>query len=351
MIKKLKDFKLEGKRVLVRCDFNVPIDAEGNIRDDFRIIQTLPTIKYLLKEKAKIILMSHLGDPDGPNELLKLDKVQGILAKNLDVPVTKANDCTSYQVEQYAFGLNPGDVFLLENLRFHPEEKNNDLAFAKKLASLAQIYINDAFSVCHRAHASVVSVPLLVKEKGVGLLLEKEIRTLEKASQRPKRPLLAVVGGAKVKTKATLIQKFLETADSVIVSGLIKREMDEMKMPYSDKLLSPVDNIEVDGKIPDIGPKSIELFIRKIKKAGTIIWNGPFGLIEDPQYEKGTAEIAKAIAKSRAFSVIGGGETLEFVSRLGLTRKFNHVSTGGGAMLSFLSGEKLIGLQPLICQR
>ena len=351
MIKKLEDFKVENKRVLVRCDFNVPLDEQGNILDNFRIIQTLPTINYLIKNKAKIILMSHLGDPNGEVvPTLKLDKVQEELAKHLAVPVTKAPDCIGYEVESYSYGLNPGEILLLENLRFHQGEKTNDPEFAHELFKLGDIYINDAFGVCHRAHASVVGLPMLMANKGVGLLLEKEIRTLEKIMQKPKRPMLAIVGGKKVETKANLIQNILNFSDSVIVSGLIKQEIDKtgMKFNHHDKLVGPIDAIEVEGKQPDIGPKSVELFKKSIRKAKTIFWNGPFGMIEKEEYAKGTTEIAKAIAKSWSFSVVGGGETVEFLAKIGLTSKFDHVSTGGGAMLSFLSGEQLVGLQPLI---
>jgi len=351
MIKKLRDFKVENKRVLVRCDFNVPQDEQGNILDNFRIIQTLPTINYLLANKAKIILMSHLGDPGGqavPN--LKLDKVQEELAKHLNVPVTKSPDCIGYEVESYSYGLKPGEILLLENLRFHPGETANDSLFARELSKLGDIYINDAFGVCHREHASVVALPQLMTERGVGLLLEKEIRTLEKIMQKPKRPMLAIVGGKKVETKANLIQNILKFSDKVIVSGLIKEEIDRtgMKFDHQEKLIGPVDAVEFEGKQPDIGPKSVELFKKEIRRAKTIFWNGPFGMIEKEEYAKGTLEIAKAIAKSWSFSVTGGGETVEFLSKVGLSSKFDHVSTGGGAMLSFLSGEQLVALQPLI---
>ncbi len=350
MIKTVKDFNFQHKRVLVRCDFNVPIDEQGNVLDDFRIRATIPTIEYLLKQEAKVILMSHLGDPKGaitPN--LTMDKVQEKLAKYLSVPVTKATDCIGLDIEKYSYGLDPKQVLLLENLRFHNEEVNNDATFGKSLSRIGDIYLNDAFGVCHRSHASVVGVPQYI-DSGIGLLLEKEIRTLEKIMQKPARPMLAIVGGAKVGTKAGLISNILKFADKVIISGLIKQEIDKtgLKFDYQEKIIAPIDAVEVDGKQPDIGPKSIELFKKEIKKAKTIFWNGPFGLVENPDYTNGTLEIAKAISQSWSFSVIGGGETVEFITKMGLMSKFDHVSTGGGAMLSFLSGEVLAGLQPLI---
>ncbi len=350
MIKTLKDFKFLNKRVLVRCDFNVPLDEQGNILDDFRIRQTIPTIEYLLKMGAKVILISHLGEPEGKVvPTLTMDKVQEKLAGYLSVPVTKAPDCIGFDIEKYCYGLTSKEVFLLENLRFHIGETENDPEFAKALSKLADIYINDAFGVCHRSHASVVSVPLLL-DSGIGLLLEKEIRTLEKIMQKPKRPMLAIIGGAKVGTKSKLITNILKIADKVIISGLIKQEIDNtgMKFDYQEKLIAPIDAIEVDGKQPDIGPKSIKLFKKSIRRAKTILWNGPFGFIEKKEYVKGTLEIAKAVAKSWGFCVVGGGETVEFLNKVGLISKFDHVSTGGGAMLSFLSGETLVGLQPLI---
>jgi len=349
-MKTIRDFKLERKRVLVRCDFNVPLDEQGNILDDFRMRQTLPTINYLIKKKAKIILMSHLGEPKGVSvPTLTLDKVQERLVALLKRPVTKAPNCIGYEIEKYTFGLELGDIFLLENLRFHKEETENNPEFAKSLSRLGDIYINDAFGVCHRAHASIVGVPQYL-ESGIGLLLEKEIQNLDKLLKNPKRPMLALIGGKKVETKTKLINRILEIADFVLISGLIKKEIDEKGMifSYPEKLIVPVDAIEKEGNMPDIGPKTIKLFKKKIKKAKTIFWNGPFGMIEKEEFSKGTFELAKAIAKKWfCYSVVGGGETVEFISRLGLLEKFDHVSTGGGAMLQFLSGETLPGLEAI----
>lgn len=355
-MKTISDFKVEKKRVLVRCDFNVPLDDQGNILDDFKIRQTVPTIKYLLKKKAKIVLMSHLGEPDGKVvPILQMDKVQQRLieilelSEHIDVSVTKTPDCIGYQIGKYIFGLESNEILLLENLRFHIEETDNNPDFAKSLSSLADIYINDAFAVCHRSHASVVGVPQHLPS-GIGLLLQKELESLNKILKNPKRPLVVLIGGKKVETKSKVIDRILEVADFVLVSGLIKKEIEEKQMvfKYPEKIIGPVDGILSEGKELDIGPESIKLFKNKIKRAKTIFWNGPFGMTEREEFQKGTLAIAKAIAgKWFCFSVIGGGETVEFINKMGLIKKFDHVSTGGGAMLQFLSGEELPGLEVL----
>lgn len=356
MFKTLRDFKVKRKRVLVRCDFNVPLDEQGNILDDFRIKQTLPTIKYLLKKKAKIILMSHLGEPEGRVvPILTMDKIQERLieilelTEHIDVSVTKTPDCIGYDIEKYTFGLEPNEILLLENLRFHKEETENNPEFAKSLSRLGDFYINDAFGVCHRPHASVVGVPQYL-DSGVGLLLEKEIQNLEKLLKKAERPMVAIIGGKKVETKSKVIERILEIADFVLINGLLKQEIAEkgMEFRYPEKIIGPVDEILSEGKALDIGPKTIKLFKQKIRKAKTIFWNGPLGMTEKEEFQKGTLEIAKAIAKKWfCFSVAGGGETIEFLTRTGLFKKFDHVSTGGGAMLSFISGEELPGLKAL----
>ncbi len=343
-MKLLKDFKFRGKRALVRCDFNVPVDEQGNILDDFRIQQSIPTIQYLKKQGAKIILMSHLGKPEGkvaPN--LTMDKVQEVLVKYLKAPVTKTPDCIGFEVEQYSFGLNQGEVLLLENLRFHQEEIDNDPEFAKFLSTYGDIYVNDAFGVCHRNHASVVGVPQHIPGC-VGLLVEKEITNLGRLIRNPKRPVVVLIGGEKVETKAPLIDNISRIADYVLVGGLIKKEMDENNMIFNhqEKIVCPVDAVEFDGGIPDIGPKTIEFYKSKIKNAKTILWNGPFGDINKEEYCKGTLEIAKAITnKWFCYTVAGGGETVEFIRKYKLLKKFDHISTGGGAMLSYLGGNDL----------
>src|SRR3989344_1756019 len=342
-VKSIEDFAVAGKTVLVRVDFNVPLDGSGNVLGDFRIQQSLPTLQYLLKHGAKIILISHLGDPKGvavPN--LTLDKVGKRLEELIQIPVKKASDCVGPEVKNQALGLKPGDILLLENVRFHNEEINNDLAFAKELSSLGEAYVNDAFSVCHRAHASVVGVPLYVPS-AMGLLLKKEIENLGAVLKNPEKPLVVVVGGKKVATKAGFINNMVKSADAVLVSGLIKKEMVEQALALGEAVLGPEGNLEA----LDIDEKAIKTFREKILTAKTVVWNGPFGKFEDERYKNGTLQIANAIIESGAFSVVGGGETVEFLNLEGMLSKFNHVSTGGGAMLSYLAGEELPGLRAL----
>jgi len=351
MLKSVRDFHVKGKRVLLRCDFNVPLDEQGNILDDFRIRKSLPTIKYLLKNNSKIIIMSHLGEPEGQVvDSLKMDKIQDALSGYLGKPVTKTPDAIGFDVEEYSFGLAPGEILLLENLRFHIEETNNDKEFARFLSRYGDIYINDAFGCCHRAHASIVGVPEFLPG-GIGLLVEEEIRNLNRLVKNPKKPMLAIIGGKKVETKSALIDKISEIADWVLVSGLIKKEIDEKQMKFShpEKIIGPVDAVQVGGQEPDIGPQTISLFNDKIKKARTIFWNGPLGQIEKDEFSKGTLAVAQAIAKKWfCFTAVGGGETTEFLDKVGLTEKFDYVSTGGGAMLAYLSGEELPGLTALM---
>ena len=344
-MKNIKDINVAEKRILVRCDFNVPLDGDGNISDDFRIRETLPTIKYLIENKAKIILMSHLGEPDGKVvPALKLDKVQEKLSELLSFDVKKAEDCIGSEVAELVNNLKPGEVLLLENLRFHKGETENDPEFAKELSKIADIYINEAFSVCHRAHASIVGVPKYLPGFP-GFLLEKEIFDLNKILENPEKPMLAIIGGKKVETKTKVINKISKVADFVIISGLIKKEAIEKKIEFDfpEKIVGPLDSL---GAL-DIDEESIELFKGKIKNARTVLWNGPFGKTEDKMHMKGTLEIAKAIIESKAYSVVGGGETIEFLTRQGLLSEFSHVCAGGGAMLSYLSGDKLPGLEAL----
>ncbi|MGB9743506.1 MAG: phosphoglycerate kinase [Minisyncoccales bacterium] len=345
MLKTLKNLNLKQKRVLVRCDFNVPLSAKGEILDDFRIQAVLPTIEYLIKQQAKIILMSHLGRPDGQVvENLRLTPIQDRLMEYLDLSIVKAPDCIGGEIEEWTKKMEPGEILLLENLRFHREEEAGDLNFARQLAQLGDVYINDAFAVSHRPHASVVGVARFLPT-AAGLLLEKEINILTKLKQKPNKPLVVIIGGAKAETKATLINQMSVKAEAVLVGGLINKEIKEkhIKIKYPERIIAPVD--EVAGK--DIGPATINLFEEKINSAKTIFWNGPLGWIEKEEFRQGTEEIAKAIIKSGAFSVVGGGETVEFISQIGLLKKFNHVSTGGGAMLEFLAGEKLPGIEIL----
>lgn len=344
-MKILKDFKVSKKRVFLRSDFNVPLDEKGNILDDFRIKMVIPTIEYLIEKKAKVILASHLGRPEGKMiESLKLDPIQEKLIEYLDLSVTKAPDCVGKEIEDWTKKMQPGEILLLENLRFHKEEEENDPDFAQALANLSDLYINEAFSASHRAHASIVGVPKYLPS-GAGFLLEKEIKVLTDLMENPKKPLLAIIGGKKVETKTGVIDKISEKADWVLIGGLIKKEIEEknIQLKYPQKILAPLDSL--DDK--DLGPKTIELFREKILESKTIFWNGPLGKIEEKEFSKGTREIAQAIIKSSAFSIVGGGETIEFLNQIGLAEKFNHLSTGGGAMLEFLAGKILPGLKAL----
>lgn len=343
MLKSLKDFDVKGKRILVRCDFNVPLDEDGTISDDFRIKKTLPTIEYLVKNQAKVIILTHLGEPEGQKvDIYKLDRVGQRLQDLLKIPVKKLNDCLGQEVEKEVEALQSGHVLLLENLRFYKEETENDIEFAKKLANLGEIFINDAFGDCHRAHASIVALPQFLPH-AMGLLLEQELSHLKKVLEVPARPLVVLVGGTKVHDKAKFIDEMSKIADRVIVNGLIKKELLSQGVAMAENVIGPEDDL--DGK--DISKKAIADFEKEIKRAKTIVWNGPFGAFEKKGFENGTLAIAKAIIKRKAFSVVGGGETIEFLNKEKLSSKFSWVSTGGGAMLKFLSGEELPGLEAL----
>jgi len=322
-MKTLKDFDFKNKRVLVRADFNVPLSQQGEILDDFRIRQTLPTIRYLLEKNARVILMSHLGNPGG--KFVKELAMRPVAERLMELLGKK--------------------VELLENLRFNPGEENNDENFAKELAQKGDIYINDAFGVCHRNHASVSAITKYLPS-GAGFLLEKEVTCLTRLSANPEKPLVAIIGGAKIETKVGVIDKISEKADFVLISGLIGKEVVGQKivLRHPEKIVFPVDET---GEGKDVGTETVRLFKEKIVQAKTIFWNGPLGKIENEEFAVGTEEIAKAIAQSPAFSVVGGGETVEFINTIGLMDKFSHVSTGGGAMLAYLAGEKLPGLEAL----
>jgi len=340
----LKNFDFKNKRVLVRVDFNVPFNEKGLISNDFRIRQTIPTIKYLLEQGAKPILISHLGEPQGREQKYSLVPVALRLKELSGQKVRFINDCIGEKVKKEIEETESGEIILLENLRFYKEEKENDDNFAKELAKLGDIYVNDAFSACHRPHASIVGIPKYLPS-ATGFLLEKEIKVLTNLIEKPQKPLIAIIGGAKVETKTKLIDKISEKANFILISGLIQQEMEEekIKLKNPQKIVAPVDDIDTF----DIGPKTIDLFKEKIKLAKTIFWNGPVGKTEEKPFQNGSEEIAKAIIKSDALSVAGGGETVEFINKIGLAEKFSHVSTGGGAMLEFLSGEKLPGIESL----
>lgn len=352
----------KGTRVLVRCDFNCPIDENGNVLETYRIEKTLPTINYLLKKEARVILMSHLDDPGGKVvENLRLTPIADALFSYLDLSITRASteakredegklyrrqtsstlkapDCVGKNIEQMVKEMQEGEILLLENLRFHKEEEINDKTFSQKLASLGEIYINDAFGVCHRAHASIVGVPKFLPSFA-GFLLESEIKNLSKVLENPERPLAAIFGGAKIETKLPTIQKFLDVADFILVGGKIAKEID-----FSHPKLY---NASDFNQGLDIGDKTIKEFKEIISRAKTIIWNGPMGFFEKPEFEKGTKEIAQAIAENNGFKIAGGGETLFAIIKYGLEKNFDFLSTGGGAMLDFLAGKKLPGIEAL----
>ena len=372
---------------MVRCDFNVPLDDKGRVSDNFRIKKTLPTIQYLIAKNAKIILISHLGEPKGKDPKYSLKPVAEELSKLLGQEVKFAGDCIGPEAEKAVSQMDRRQVLLLENLRFYKEEKENDIEFAKKLSKLADIFIQDGFGVCHRRHASVVGIPEFL-ESGAGLLVEREVEVLTKIMEDPARPLVAIIGGAKINTKIKIIKKFFTKSDHLLLGGKIAntilaikgicvrdplpaeaeevlKEVDSINLT-SPKLHLPIDGVmslakldekylrtgavgtvRRDEEIFDVGPETVESFNRIIASAKMIVWNGPLGYSEIRPFDKSSLEIAKAIAQSGAFTVIGGGETIEFVSRVGMLNSFNHVSTGGGAMLDFLSGDVLPGIEIL----
>lgn len=378
---------LSGRKVLVRCDFNITLDKNGKVLDDFRIRASLPTIKYLLKRQAKIILMSHFGRPEGKVvNSMRLTPIQKILSDYLKIEVKKGDDCIGSEVKNLVSQLKPGEILLLENLRFHPEEEANDDNFARQLADLGETFVNDAFGACHRAHASIVGINKYLSSCA-GLLLQKEVEVLSRVIQNPERPLAVVIGGAKISTKIKLIQEYLTKADHIILGGalantvlhaqglavgksMIEEEVvpEVKKLKLTDtKLHLPVDVIvstDKTGKseckinpvgktgpqelILDIGPETEAIFDSVVKTSKMIIWNGPMGLFEVEAFSHGTKAMAESVANcSQCFSIVGGGETTCFLERFGIIDKFSHVSTGGGAMMEFLAGDKLPGIEAL----
>jgi len=385
----VRDLDLKDKIVLMRVDFNVPQDEKLNITDDTRIRATIPTIKYILEKKAKkLILMSHLGRPDGKVvEKYSLKPVAKRLSEILGEPVKFLNDCVGESIKK-EIDLSKEKVILLENLRFHPEEEANDLNFAQQLADLAEIYVNDAFGTAHRAHASTEGVAHYLKA-AAGLLLEKEIKYLGEALEKPQRPFVVILGGAKVSDKIGVINNLLPKCDKIIIGGGMaytflkakgksignsKLEKDKIGLALEilnkaeslkKEICLPVDNIVVDkidiaakteivgedipeGKIGvDIGPKTIGLFKDKLKLAKTIVWNGPLGIFEMEPFSKGTKEIAEFLANLKATTIIGGGDTASAINKFKLEDKMTHISTGGGASLEFLEGKILPGIAAL----
>ena len=381
----LKDLDVNNKRVLVRVDFNVPLDTKGNITDDKRIRAALPTIKYLIKNNAMVILMSHLGRPKGEIiDKLKMDNAAKRLERLLGRHVYKLDDCVGQDVEDFIDKMVDKEVVLLENLRFYKEEKENDPEFAQSLADLADVYVNDAFGTCHRAHASVESVTKYL-QSAAGFLVEKEIEMLGKVLEKPKKPFIAIMGGVKVSDKISVIKSLLKKVDYLLIGGAMMFtfyksqgmevgrsivEDDKLGLAKSllknKKMILPTDTIIADkidkgaktktadiDKIPknmigvDIGPETIKKYKKMIAKAKTMIWNGPMGVFELSEFAKGTNEIAKALAKSKAVTIVGGGDSASAIAKLKLEKKMTHVSTGGGASLEFLEGKKLPAIKAL----
>ena len=388
--KTVKDIDLKGKKVFVRCDFNVPMDEKQNITDNTRIVAALPTIKYLLEQDCKIILASHLGRPKGEvKPEFSLAPVAKELSKLLNKEVIMAKDVIGEDATNKAENLKKGEIMLLENVRFHREETDNDPEFAKKLASMAEIFVNDAFGTAHRAHASTTGIANYIP--GVaGFLIEKELKFLGNAINNPERPFVAILGGAKVSDKIGVIDSLLDKVDTLMIGGgmaytffkaqgynvgnsLCEVEktdlaLEEMKKAKAKgvKLLLPIDTKigkefkpDTESKtvawteIPDewegfdIGEKTIEMFKKELQNAKTVIWNGPLGLFEFDQFAIGTNEIAKTLADLDATTIIGGGDSAAAVTKAGLADKMTHISTGGGASLEFLEGKKLPGIECL----
>ncbi|WP_322792937.1 phosphoglycerate kinase [Bellilinea sp.] len=384
--KTVRDIDVKGKKVFVRVDFNVPV-KDGVVGDDTRIRAALPTIQYLLDQGAAVILASHLGRPKGgPDPKYSLKPVADYLANLLGKPVAFAEDCIGPVAEAAAAALKPGEVLVLENTRFHPEEEKNDEGMSKALAKLADIYVNDAFGTAHRAHASTAGIAAYLPAVA-GFLLEKEIKYLGQAIDDPKRPFVAILGGAKISDKIGVIKNLLKKADTILIGGgmantffkaqgypmadsLVEEEALETARQLlaegKDKIRLPVDVVIADkfdaeaqsrvmpvGAVPDgwrildIGPETVDSYSKVINGAGTIVWNGPMGVFEFPRFAEGTYGIAKAVASSGAISVIGGGESVAAINQSGLADKITHISTGGGASLEMLEGLELPGVAAL----
>jgi len=385
----VKDLAINGKKVFVRVDFNVPLNEDLDITDDTRIRASLPTIKYILEQGGIPVIASHLGRPEGKvNPKMSLAPVAHRLTELLHRKVIFAPDCVGDEVKKLAEGLKQGDILLLENTRFHPEEKNNDPNFSKELASLADFYVNDAFGSAHRAHASVAGIASYFDEPACGFLMEKEIEYLEDTLKNPQRPLLAIIGGAKVSTKIGVIENLLNNVDNLVIGGgmcftfykakgynigksLCEDEFIDVAKELLDntKIYLPVDvliakaleqgsfieNVDASA-IPDdycgvdIGEKAKQDIAEFVKKAKTIVWNGPMGIFEIDDFSKGTRAVANAVADATsggAISIVGGGDTVAALSKFDLRDKVSHASTGGGASLEYLEGKELPGIKSL----
>lgn len=389
--KSIEDIDVKGKKVIVRVDFNVPLDADKKITDDKRIVGALPTIKYLVDNGAKVVLVSHLGRPkNGFEDKFSMKPTAVRLAELLGKPVAMASDVIGEDAKAKAAALKDGEVLMLENVRFHKEEEKNDPAFAKELSTIAEIYVNDAFGTAHRAHASTAGLADYLPAV-CGKLIQKELDFMGKALANPARPFVAILGGAKVSDKIAVIENLIDKVDTLIIGGgmaytFIKAqghsvgnsicEVDKLDLAKSllekaekkgVKILLPIDNkvgkefnndteakFVCSSEIPDdfmgldIGPKSVELFSDILKNAKTVVWNGPMGVFEFSNFAVGTKEIAKAVAESGAISIVGGGDSAAAVEQLGYADKITHISTGGGASLEFLEGKVLPGIDVLL---
>ena len=383
MFKTVKDLKdLEGKRVLLRCDFNVPVNKDGEVLDDSRIVQALPTIRYLVEHNAKVIICSHLGRPKGYDKYLSLLPVAVYLMKYFPDKVRFCEKTVGPEAQNAVQNVKNGEILLLENTRFDPREEANDPEFVRELASLADIFVNDAFGVAHRKHASTYGVAIKLPSV-IGLLIEKEIKVLQDAINNPKHPFVAIFGGAKIGDKLPLLHNIVTKADTILIGGGMaytfllaqgynignsivsldlvndaKNILLEAEQ-HNVKIVLPVDHLVLkDGSNAvykttqledgytgfDIGNKTIALFKKEIAHANQIIWNGPLGKFEDPRFKKGTFKIAKALAKSDAYTIVGGGDSLNAVKSCGIEKKIGYLSTGGGVSLKLLAGQKLVAL-------
>ncbi len=393
-IRTIKDLDVKGKRVFVRVDFNVPLNESKVITDDTRIRAAVPTINYLMEQGAKVILASHLGRPKGQvNEKYSLAPVAEKLGQILGKNVFFAKDCIGDEAQKVVSGLSGGDVALLENLRFHPEEEKNEAGFVKELAALADVYVNDAFGTAHRAHASTAGVAGQLPG-AAGFLMEKEVEYLGKALTNPVKPFMAIIGGAKVSDKIGVIENLLDKVDTLVIGGGMANtflkaegfkmgkslvEEDKVKLAKETldkasakgvKVLLPNDLVVAESVSPDsphrivardqipeswaavdIGPESARLFADEVRKANTIVWNGPMGVFEMEPFAKGTEAVAKGVAESDGTSIVGGGDSVAAVKKMGVAEKVSHISTGGGASLEFLEGKELPGIKALENQK
>ncbi|MBU2537783.1 MAG: phosphoglycerate kinase [Proteobacteria bacterium] len=390
-MKNIRDLDIKGKRVLIRVDFNVPLDEQLNITDDIRIRGVLPTLNYALDEKAKIIICSHLGRPKGSRKPeFSLAPAAKRLSRLLDKEVKLAPDCIGEETRGMVEAMEPGDVLLLENLRFHAEEQQNDEGFASQLASLCDVYINDAFAVAHRAHASVVGVTQFVEQCAAGFLLQKEMDYFHRSVSNPMRPLVAIVGGAKVSSKLGALHNLMDRVDKMVIGGAMANTFlksvgyDMGKSKVEDELLDtarelinkakrlgvklylpvdcivadrfearaetkrvPVQEVPADWMVLDIGPATTVLFSEALEDAKTIIWNGPMGAFEMDAFSRGTMAMVQRLAQSHALTIVGGGDTDVAVHRAGESNNISYISTGGGAFLMLMEGKKLPGVEAL----